>query len=651
MLRPAVMKKVRIVAMKEFKEEVIKRLHTLGVIHLTESENLEGNNLKPLPVDPVLKEATELLRGINGILEVYGEVRPEPSESAFKRFLNPSPPRKIELGGLRDAKKEEIISRARALLREVQGEIEEPLKYYRELEVEINNLKSSKETLERIKDLDIDLGYAGEGIRIYIFLGISAEGALGAIIGDLEEITSSMYYFEKKEVKREGKEKEYACVVACFKEHVEEVLVRLRRDGFEKIEVDFKRKPGEEIIEIEKQIEELEKERERIKKVLTEDAEKREDELFTYRELLSIVEERAEVQGNFGQSERTLFLSGWVPADNVEEVSREVEITCEGLCDVEAASPGSEEDNVPVLLKNPRFFRSFEALTKLYGMPKYGSVDPTVLLTPTFLLFFAYMLTDALYGLMCVIFGILLLRGAGKYNETIKDFSIILASAGVVSVVMGALTGGWFGDLFTAKYFEITALKSFIRIDPLVQANLFLAIAILIGIIHLDIGIIMQIYDSKSVKELFSGNLWFLLAQAGLIPLLISRPIQSGLVSMVGAVLLAISLGLLFYSRRGMFLFGITGFLGDTLSYARLMALGLCTFGIAMAVNALAEMSLGLPFIGYIMAAFVFIFGHLLNFLIQVLGSTVHGIRLHYVEFFTKFYKAGGYEYIPFKMT
>ena len=658
MLRPAVMKKVHIVAMKEFKEKLISRLHTLGVIHLIEPENLERNNLKPMPVDPASKEATELLRGINGILDVYGEVRPEHSEGVFKRIFNPSPPRKIELGGLRDAKKEEIISRARAILHEVQGEIEEPLKDYRALEVEINNLKSSKETLERIKDLDIDLGYVGEGIRIYIFLGICAEGALPAIIGDLEEITSSMYYFEKKEIKREGKEKgkekekEYACVVACFKEHLEEVLARLRRDGFEKIEVDFKRKPAEEIIEVEKQIEELEKEREALKKVLREDAEKREDELLTYRELLSIVEERAEVQGKFGQSERTFFLNGWVPADNVEEVSREVEITCEGLCDVEAASPGSEKDNVPVLLNNPRFFRSFEALTKLYGIPKYGSIDPTVLLTPTFLLFFAFMLTDALYGLMCVIFGILLLRGAGRYNATIRDGSVIFASAGLVSVVMGALTGGWFGDLFTAKYFEIAALESFILIDPFAQAESFLLIAILIGIIHLIMGIIVQIYDSKSVKEILGGDLWVLPGLPGLTLLLIYlyRLIQIELVLMVGIVLLAISLCLLIYSRRGMFLFGITGFLGDTLSYARLMALGLCTFGIAMVVNALAKMSLWVPFIGYLMAALIFISGHLLNFLIQVLGSTVHGIRLHYVEFFTKFYKAGGYEYEPFKM-
>jgi V/A-type H+-transporting ATPase subunit I len=650
MLRPAAMKKVRIVAMKEFKDETIKRLHTLGVVHVMEYENLEGEDIKPLSADPVLKEASELLRGINGILEVYGEVRPEPSESILKRLFNPSPPKKIELGGLRDAKKEEIISRAGALLREVQVEIEEPLKDYRALEEEISELKSSKETLERIKDLDIDLGYVGEGIRIYIFLGICSEEALEAIIADLEEITSSLYYFEKKEVKSKGKEKEYACVVACFKEHVEEVLARLRRDGFEKIEVDFKRKPSEELVEIEERIEGLEKERERVKRVLAEDAEKRRDDLLAFRESLGIIEDRAEVQRNFGQSERTFVLTGWVPADNVEEVSREVERTCEGLCDVEATSPGSEEDNVPVLLKNPRFFRSFEALTRLYGLPRYGSVDPTVLLTFTFLLFFAFMLTDALYGLICVILGILLLRGAGRYNATIKDGSIILASAGAVSVVIGALTGGWFGDLFTAKYFEIPALKSLIIIDPLAQANLFLAIAILTGIIHLDIGIIMQIYDSKSVKELFSGDLWVLLAQAGLIPLLISRPIQSGLVSMVGAVLLAISLGLLLYSRKVMSIFGITGFLGDTLSYARLMALGLCTFGIAMAVNALAKMSLWVPFIGYIMAAFIFVFGHLLNFLIQVLGSTVHGVRLHYVEFFGKFYKSGGYEYIPFKM-
>ena len=657
MFRPAVMKKIRIVTLKEFKEEAIKRLHTLGVIHITEYENLEGENIKPLSVDPVLKEASELLRHVNEILEVYEEVRPEPSESFFKRIFNPSPPKKIELGELRDAKKEEVINRAEAILREVKGEIDEPLKDYRELEREINELKSSKETLERIKDLEVELKYIGEGIRIHIFPGICSEEALEAIIADLEEVTSSMYYFEKKEVKKEEKEKkkEYACVVACFKEHAEEVLARLRRDEFEKIEVDFKRKPSEEIIDIEERIEGLEKEREGIKKVLAGNAEKRRDELFAYARLLSIVEERAEVQRNFGQSERTFVLNGWVPADNVEEVSREVESISEGLCDVEASAPESEEEeDVPVLLRNPRFFRSFELLTKLYGIPKYGGVDPTVLLAPTFILFFAFMLTDAFYGLICLIIGILLLRGAGRYNATIKDASVILASAGLVTIVLGALTGGWFGDLFTAKYFDISALNSLIIIDPLHQATLFLVVALLIGLIHINIGVLVHICDSKGVKEILGGDLWFLLAQAGLISLLLTRRLRGGLVfdvlPMVGAVLLAISVGLLFYSRKGMFLFGITGFLGDTLSYARLMALGLCTFGIAMAVNALAEMCFGIAFIGCIIAALVFIFGHLLNWAVQVLGSFVHGIRLHYVEFFTKFYKAGGYEYIPYKI-
>jgi len=656
MLRPAAMKKIRIVAMKEFNEEVIKRLHTLGVIHLTESENLEENNLKPLPADPVLKEASELLMGINEMLEVYEEVRPEPSESAFKRFFNPSPPKKIELGGLRDAKKDEMINRAGALLREVQGEIEEPLKDYRALEGKINELKSSKETLERIKDLEVDLGYIGEGIRISIFLGICPESALDAIRADLEEITSSLYYFEKKELKSEEKkkEKEYACVVACFKEQVNEVLARLRKDEFEKIEVAFKRKPSEEIRGLEERIKELEREREGIKDVLAAAAEKRRDELFTYRKLLSIVKERAEVQRNFGQSERTFFLTGWVPADNLEEVSREVERTCEGLCDIEATSPGSEEDNVPVLLKNPKFFRSFEFITKLYGTPRYGSIDPTILLTPTFLLFFGYMLSDAFYGLICVILGILLLRGAGKYNATVKDAAVIFVSAGVMAGIVGALTGGWFGDLLGANYLGISALNSIMIIDPMAQANLFLLIAVLIGVIHLDIGIILQMCDCRSLKEILGGDLSLLLAQVGLIPLLITRSTPSGSVfegfSMVGVALLAISLGLLLYAKKGMTVFGITGFLGDTLSYSRLMALGLCSFGIAMAVNALAKMCIGIPFIGYIMAAFIFILGHLVNWAICVLGSAVHGVRLHFVEFFSKFYKGGGYDYIPFKM-
>jgi vacuolar-type H+-ATPase subunit I/STV1 len=242
MLRTVAMNKIRIVTLKEFKDDVVKKLHTLGVVQIIEHENTE-ENLKFMPPDSVLKETSEQLRGINDVLAVYKEVKPEPSESILKRFLNPAPPREIELGELKEAKKERIIERAREIRAEVEEEIGEPLRLYRAAEKEINELVLSKEVLERIKDLDIELKHVGRGSRIYAFVGTCPEEALDAIIADLEETTSGLYYFDKVEItkakkKKKGEKNEYTCIIACFNEHAEEVLARLRRAGFEKIDVD-----------------------------------------------------------------------------------------------------------------------------------------------------------------------------------------------------------------------------------------------------------------------------------------------------------------------------------------------------------------------------------------------------------------------------
>jgi V/A-type H+-transporting ATPase subunit I len=106
----------------------------------------------------------------------------------------------------------------------------------------------------------------------------------------------------------------------------------------------------------------------------------------------------------------------------------------------------------------------------------------------------------------------------------------------------------------------------------------------------------------------------------------------------------------LLYSQKGMFLFGVTGLLGDTLSYARLMALGLVSFGLAVAINALAQMVSGTSYVGWFLALLVFVAGHLFSFVLNLMGAFAHGIRLHFVEFFGKFYSGGGDDFEAFRI-
>jgi V/A-type H+-transporting ATPase subunit I len=232
----------------------------------------------------------------------------------------------------------------------------------------------------------------------------------------------------------------------------------------------------------------------------------------------------------------------------------------------------------------------------MYSPPKYNEIDPTVILTITFLFFFATMITDAFYGLITFALGFLMLRGGGRYGGVIKDFGVILTAGGLVTIGAGALTGGWFGNLLI-DFAGMTSLKSLMIIDPMVDVLPFLIFAVAVGVIHLDIGIVLgMINDLKNgeTKKAFTENLWLVLVQVIFLFFYLKTLVvpESGAALffnvLIGLSALAAVI-LLIMGHKGMAFFNLTGAIGDTLSYARLMALGLCTGGIAMTVNILAE--------------------------------------------------------------
>jgi V/A-type H+-transporting ATPase subunit I len=264
------------------------------------------------------------------------------------------------------------------------------------------------------------------------------------------------------------------------------------------------------------------------------------------------------------------------------------------------------------------------------------------------------MVTDALYGFITFIIGVLMLRGGGKYNETIKGFGVILTAGGITTIVAGALTGGWFGNL-AIDFMGFTSLKNLMIIDPMVDVLPFLIFAVVVGIVHLDMGIIIGIINNvrnQEIKNAFTENLWLILAQVLFALFYLKTLVTPGTGTMlflnilIGLIGIG-SLVLLILGHKGMSFFTITGAIGDTLSYARLMALGLCTAGIAMTVNILAKMSSEVAIIGIVFLILILVVGHVFNWVIQIMGAFVHGIRLHYVEFFGRFYSGGGDEFTP----
>ncbi len=425
----------------------------------------------------------------------------------------------------------------------------------------------------------------------------------------------------------------------------DEVLSLLRKWDVERINPgSLKGTPTSVIAGIDGRIVEINAEQEKCRQAIGRATEKWRSKLKGLRELLFIERDRAEIYSNFAKTESAFVIEGWVTEKKADKIVSEIKTCCEGMVFSEISEPDEPVEKLPVELNNPGILKHFELLVKLYASPKYDEIDPTVLIFPTFLFFFGLMITDAMYGVICLLLGVFILRGAGKYYSLYKSAGILLTLGGASTVVLGSMTGGWFGN-FGSEYLGFKFLDSLVVINPMVDVSNFLLFAIGVGLLHLNVGIVMGIIKNVRRKDTPSAlkHVWIFFLEIALICYYFEA-MTSALIFVVPAALM------LLYAEKGMFLFGVTGLLGDSLSYARLMALGLVSFGLAVAINALAEMTWGIAYVGWIVSILIFVLGHLFSFVLNLMGAFAHGIRLHFVEFFGKFYSGGGDDFEPFSI-
>jgi len=380
-----------------------------------------------------------------------------------------------------------------------------------------------------------------------------------------------------------------------------------------------------------------------------------------YKILQDVYENRENLRQQEKKAIETLYtstISGWVP-----------EVLKENLAGIiQKASPVSymqfskpeKGDHPPVLLSNGSFSRPFEVVTELYGTPSYRWVDPTPLLAPFFAFFFGICLTDAGYGLIIAAVSIWALKKL-KLGAGAVKFMKLMMWGGFASVIAGALTGGWFGNVLAG----VPAVMNLRILDPLEKPQYFLYFSVALGFVHIVFGIFISMVkkiEAKEYKSAFYEEFPWILVLTGL-PLFAASKILQGFSSFSGffsAIISAGIAGVVFLSgheNRNIFgrigaglysLYGGTDYFKDMISYSRLFALGMGTGILAMAVNEISGMLLGIPFVGIILVAVIFTAGHVFNILMNILSGYVHTSRLQYVEFFTKFFKGGGRSFDPF---
>ena len=369
-------------------------------------------------------------------------------------------------------------------------------------------------------------------------------------------------------------------------------------------------------------------------------------------------------------SKRIAVVRGYLPSRELETFSAKVRKSYSG--EVLAEDPLPSEA-VPVKIRTRPFFRPAELLVNMFGVPDYFSIDPTPFLTFSFLIFFGICFGDAVYGLALVALSLSLMRHF-RANRGLRRFFLLFLYAGVSTFIFGALTGSWASDL--GDHLPDNNILKRLRdsvpyFDPLRDPMFSLVIVIFIGIANQYFGIAMLIWrnwrrgDWRGV--LYDGGLWYLYL-TGLIILICGFFVRvPAALFNTGWVLLGLgAVGLLLTQGRAektlfarfavglVSLYGILGsygatsFIGDTLSYSRLLALGLTTSIVGMSFNVLADVVKATPFVGMVLFIAVLIFGHSFNFFLSIIGSFVHPARLILLEFFGRFYELGGVKYKPF---
>ncbi|HEB37096.1 MAG TPA: V-type ATP synthase subunit I [Thermoplasmatales archaeon] len=646
-LFPEEINKVSVLVHSSDLERVIDTISEKGIIHITDIDS-KGDLSKDPEIDGIISNIISYENRLKKILSILKPYRKK--VSGIRAILSPPEIEKIKV---KKKSIDELLDKTEKNLANFEQRILDIDSRLKSLDEGIKAKDSLISKLSNLQFLDFDLSYVKESEYIILRAGISRD--LDLLRKKVEELGG---IFDYRALGR-GKDRRWI-VVAIFHQTKREEADRLwQRYVEEIIEIpDISGKPSEIIKRLKKEIKSIEKEITELKKELRDIANKDMIKILANLEELTIEKVKLEAKKNFGKTEKVYLIEGWILKERIKEFLNLLERITNRRFTYTLSNPSGNPEEPPTYIKTGKITKPFKPLLTLFGLPKYREINPLIFITLWFPLMFGFMLGDAGYGLVILFGSLIALLKLGKISRMIRDWSIVGIFLGIWTIIFGYISNNFFGDLlprfFGTDLPRVSIFGVTLPIDGLRNPLIFLEIALILGIIHLNIGLILGIYQdlkNNKIKDLICGKFSFILLQifgGALIGECLLRiwelsPAFKN-VSYIGAL---IGIVLLALEAKGMAFLELMGFVGDWLSYARLLALGLATAGMALAFNIVAQLFGDMMHV--VVSIFILLIAHLATIGLNSLGAAVHSLRLQYVEFFNRFYEGGGKEFAPLK--
>jgi V/A-type H+-transporting ATPase subunit I len=621
MLKPEQMSRLLIVASKDQMAPVISALYRHHLFHIEDFVEAGAQGYEGFKIGTPLSGASEAsgdlvkIRAIQNAFSIKSEdfeVKERHNQSALQGLIE------RELPAI-EQEVEELTGK--------RSKLDTKVKEYEQKIAEITPFIGVP------GDLDLYRGYS----NFVVFAGYVAKEVSISVPHEM--------FFAK------GKGKHFMVVIVPVEQR-NVVEGALQEAGYQAVTIpDESGIPQDRITFYNEQITLLKKENEETNRKLEAIKEKHAGFLVACEEILKVQVEKTEAPLRFATTNETFVAEGWVPTGSVETIRQALVDATGGKIFVTVVPTDPEHDSVPVEYHNPSFAKPTQMLMDVYSRPKYTEIDPTLTLSIVFPLFFGLILGDVGYGL--ILLAMCLVLQKFLKGEEVSLLLKVLRNASISSIFFGLLFGEFLGfalpwrPVIFSRHLNIGAHSA--GHGP--QIPELMMLAIWIGILHITLGRVLGIinharqdHGDHRTKAVMANFGWL--------------AVMWGLLIVIWSIAALLIIGILLIARDSVLeIIELPTIISHVLSYTRIVAVGLSSVAIAMVVNFISIGMLIEPQLGnititgvllIIMGVAVFLIGQTLNLALGILGSGLHSIRLHYVEYFTKFYKGGGKKYSPF---